>query len=438
MGSKQAVFKYLHNTSWIFFEKLFRLLIGLFVGIYVARYLGPENFGILNYSVSFIALTTVFSSIAYRGVIVREVITDKINYDKILFAAFMLNSAGLMFSILLTLSVNFFVNSGGAAYSVVLFILISIVFQPFMVISYFFQANHRLKYVAISSVVGVTIAGMYRIYLIYMEADLEMFAITYVIEGFFTTLLLIYIYINKKYSTHVNVNVNVNFKYLKKIFNDSYPLVISGVFVTIFLKIDQVMIKELSNFTEVGNYVAAVKISNVWTIFPVALSASLFPIVIRAYKKSTTFFYTRLASIYYVFIMLGLFATFFTYFYSSELILLLFGNEYVDAIPILRIHSLSIVLIFLMFITANYLVLKNEKKLILKTDIVTAISNVILNMFLIPKYGAYGASIATLISYALKLFLVFSYKRNKKLLLIMTSPRLLKVIKWKMMIRTNS
>ena len=79
-----------------------------------------------------------------------------------------------------------------------------------------------------------------------------------------------------------------------------------------------------------------------------------------------------------------------------------------------------------MFITANYLVLKNEKKLTLKTDIITAITNVILNMFLIPKYGAYGASIATLISYALKLILVFCYKRNIKTLLIMIDIKIFK------------
>lgn len=191
---------------------------------------------------------------------VRENILDKNNYDKVLSSAFILNIIGVIFSVFL----NNFINQNDEIYLLVVIVLGSILFRPFLVLAYFFQANTMLKFVSISNIIGLLIIGIYRIYLVYYEASLEMFAITYMVEQLLISLILVYFYIEKGFK----IKIKLNIEYLKNIFNDSYPLLISGVFVVVFLKIDQVMIKELADFTEVGLYSIAVKVSSIWTVVP--------------------------------------------------------------------------------------------------------------------------------------------------------------------------
>ena len=77
LKSYQGFMKYFKNTSWLFGEKILRMIVGLFVGIWVARYLGPEQFGLFSYAQGFVGLFTAISTLELDGIVVRELIKDE-------------------------------------------------------------------------------------------------------------------------------------------------------------------------------------------------------------------------------------------------------------------------------------------------------------------------------------------------------------------------
>jgi O-antigen/teichoic acid export membrane protein len=82
--------RYFANTSWLFGEKILRMIVGLFVGIWVARYLGPEQFGLLSYAQSFVGLFTAIATLGLDGIVVRELVKDPSRRDELIGTAFWL------------------------------------------------------------------------------------------------------------------------------------------------------------------------------------------------------------------------------------------------------------------------------------------------------------------------------------------------------------
>ena len=65
--------KLIGNTGWLFADRILRLGVGLWVGIWTARYLGPEQFGLFNYSIAFVALFSVFATLGLDGIVVDSI-----------------------------------------------------------------------------------------------------------------------------------------------------------------------------------------------------------------------------------------------------------------------------------------------------------------------------------------------------------------------------
>ena len=103
--------KYFKNTSWLFAEKIIRMMVGLFIGIWVARYLGPEQFGLFSYAVSFVGLFIAISTLGLDTIVVRELVKNESNRDILLGTAFRLKLLGAFgVIIVLGIAVNFTTN----------------------------------------------------------------------------------------------------------------------------------------------------------------------------------------------------------------------------------------------------------------------------------------------------------------------------------------
>ncbi len=295
LKNHQGFMKYFKNTSWLFGEKILRMIVGLFVGIWVARYLGPEQFGLFSYAQSFVGLFTAIATLGLDGIVIRELVKDESKRDVLLGTAFRLKLIGA-FGVLLFLAVAVNFTSNDHYTNILIFIIASAtIFQSLNVIDMYFQSKVLSKYVVYANIISLFISTIIKIILLLNEAPLIAFAWVILFDSFVLAMGFLYFYLHNHLSFRVwKFEKSVAISLLK----DSWPLILSGIVISIYMKIDQVMIKEMLDSEAVGQYAAAVRLSEAWYFIPMVIASSLFPAIINAKKQSEELYYARLQKLY--------------------------------------------------------------------------------------------------------------------------------------------
>jgi O-antigen/teichoic acid export membrane protein len=412
LRNHQGFMKYFKNTSWLFAEKILRMVVGLFVGIWVARYLGPERFGLFSYAQSFVGLFTAIATLGLDGIVVRELVKDESRRDELISTAFWLKLTGAFVVLLiLALAVNFTSNDHYA--NILVFIIASAtIFQSFNVIDFYFQSKVLSKYVVYANIISLFLSSIVKIVLILNEALLIDFAWTVLFDSFVLACGYIYFYIKNNSSFNIQ---NLMFKKETAIslLKDSWPLILSGIVISIYMKIDQVMIKEMMNAEAVGQYAAAVRLSETWYFIPMVISSSLYPAIINAKKQSEELYYARLQRLYDLMVWMAIAIALPMTFLSDWVVSLLYGEQYNQAGSVLMIYIWAGVFVFLGVASSKWFISENLQKYSFYRTFAGAIINIFLNYILIPRYDIIGAAFATLISQAIASY-VFNIV-NKKL-----------------------
>jgi O-antigen/teichoic acid export membrane protein len=423
LKNHQGFMKYFKNTSWLFGEKILRMVVGLFVGIWVARYLGPERFGLFSYAQSFVGLFVVIATLGLDGIVVRELVKDDSKSNELIGTAFWLKVMGaILVLIILTVSISF---SSNDAYvnTLMLVITSATIFQSFNVVDMYFQAKVLSKFVAYTNVISLLISSIIKIVLILNEASLIYFAWVVLFDSIVLALGFIYFFLK---NTTISIR---NLVYKKTVaialLKDSWPLILSGIVVSIYMKIDQVMIKEMLNIEAVGQYAAAVRLSEAWYFIPMVISASLFPAIVNSKKISKELYYERLQKLYNLMVWMAIVIAIPMTFLSDWIVELLYGGQYNEAGSVLTIHIWSGVFVFLGVASGKWFVTENLQMLSFWRAFNGMVVNVALNFILIPKYGIQGAAIATLLSQCMAAYIFDFFNNKTKKMFFMKSQAIL-------------
>ena len=387
--------RYLKSTSWLMAEQLLRIIAGLFVGIWVARYLGPENFGILSYALAFTAIFSGVAKLGLDGIIVRELINDPDNRDVYLGTAFWLKIIGAVL-VMLFLAIILPLTSNDQKTNIFVFIIASgMVFQSFEVIDFYLQSQILGKAISICKVIQLSLSSLIKIYLILTGGELIYFIIVTVIDSITLALSYIFSYysITKKHFYN-----SFSLDVAKRLLKDSWPLMLTTFVVMIYMRIDQVMIKLILDEYEVGIYSAAVRLAEVFYFIPMLITSSVFPAILAAKKESEELYHQRLLQLYTFMIWFSIFIAITMTFLSEWIVVLLYGHEFKATAPVLSLLIWSGVFVFLGVAFSKYLLVENLPMIAFRRTLLGAILNIILNMWLIPIYGIFGAAMATLIS----------------------------------------
>ncbi len=408
LKNHQGFMRYFKNTSWLFGERILRMVVGLFVGIWVARYLGPEQFGLFSYAQSFVGLFTAIATLGLDSIVVRELVKNVSRRDELIGTVFWLKLLGALgVLIILAVAVNFTSNDNYT--NSLLFIIASAtIFQSFNVVDMYFQSKVLSKYIVYANVISLFISSIVKIVLILNEAPLIAFAWVILFDSFILASGFIYFYLkNLRHSEQLerqfvsNAESRFAWKFNKStalsLLQDSWPLILSGIVISIYMKIDQVMIKEMMNVEAVGQYAAAVRLSEAWYFIPMAIASSLFPSIINAKKVSEKLYLERLQRLYSLMVWLAIAIALPMTFLSDWVVNLLYGNAYQEAGSVLMIHIWAGIFVFLGVAFSGYLTAENLMMKSFYRTALGAILNIIFNFILIPKYGIYGAAIATLL-----------------------------------------
>jgi O-antigen/teichoic acid export membrane protein len=388
--------RYANNTFWLMGERILRMFVALFVGIWIARYLGPEQFGLLNYAQSFVFLFTAITTLGLDGIVVRELVKDESRRDKLLGTAFGLKLVGAILILpILALAVQ--LTSNDDYTNLLVFIIASAtIFQSFNVIDFYYQSKVLSKYVALANGVSLALSSIIKIALLLNEAPLIAFALMTLFDSTVLAIGLIYYY---KKTSHLKLfGWSFEWTIAKSLLKDSWPLILSGVMISIFMKIDQVMLQEMVGSIEVGQYAAASRISEVWYFIPMVLASSLFPAIYNSKQISQKLFVNRLVKFYSLMIWLSIGIAVVVTLLSTWLIETLYGGVYLPSADILVIHIWAAIFVFLGVAHSKYLLSENRQMEQFYRTFLAMILNVISNIILIPKYGGIGAAIGILIS----------------------------------------
>jgi O-antigen/teichoic acid export membrane protein len=180
------------------------------------------------------------------------------------------------------------------------------------------------------------------------------------------------------------------------------------------MKIDQIMIGDLLNDKEVGIYSAAVRISEIWYFIPGIITISVFPSVIKMKEENQLNYRLRMRKLYSLMAVLSITIAIIVTFLSHSIIFFLYGSEYLASSQILLVHIWSGVFVFLGVASSQYLVAENFTKIIFQRTFAGALINVLLNFYLIPRYGGLGAAYSTLIAYFVATFSIIFYKKSRE------------------------
>ncbi|MEL6581984.1 MAG: flippase [Cyanobacteria bacterium J06621_12] len=394
--------KIIRNIGWLSAERLIRMGLSFFVGIYVIRYLGPEQFGKLSYSTSFVFLFLAITKLGLDDIVVRNLVKQEDASGKILGTAFVLKLMGCLLAFFITGAGIFTSTDDWLIRQMTMIIAFSMIFTCFDILDLWFQSQVLSKSIAIVRSIQFVVSSLAKLAFIWFGMPLILFACLFVADTIIRAIGMTWVYLQDRHQVgRWQFDPSIALSLLQ----NSWPLILSGVMVTIYMSIDQVMLGNMSNSLEVGNYAAAVKFSEVWYFIPTVVCSSVFPAVVQAKQHSQADYYNRMQQLYDFMTFLSLGIAIAVSLGAQSLLTSLLGAEYSSAGAILTLHIWSGVFIFLGVARGNWLVIENKTRLSLITQLMGALTNIGLNLWLIREYGAIGAAIATLVSYAVSSYL---------------------------------
>ncbi|MBO3460963.1 flippase [Aetokthonos hydrillicola Thurmond2011] len=386
------------NTGWLVGDRIFRMGVGLIIGVWVARYLGVQQYGLFNYATAFVSLFSPFAALGLDSLVVRDLVRDSSNKEEILGTTFCLKFVSGVCSLLLAVGCVFVLRKNEPLAVWLVAILSGVaIFQTFDTIDFWFQSQVQSKYSVISKNTAFIIVALIKVVLITMHAPLIAFAWVSVAEIALGAIGLAIAYRLKGYSVLL---WRWSFPIAKALIKESWPLIFSVFAIAIYMKIDQIMLGQMVNDEAVGVYSAATRISEIWYFIPVTIASSVAPTIYQAKQASEVLYYQRMNQFVRFMVLISLTISVPMTFLSGTIITALFGNGYVGAGPILAIHIWSSLFVFMGVAISPWYIAEGLTHLAMYRTLMGAVTNVLLNIFLLPTYGGMGAALATVISYS--------------------------------------
>jgi polysaccharide transporter, PST family len=387
----------LGNSGWLVSDRVFRMGANFFVYLWVARYLGPTQYGLLNYAIALTSLAAALSSLGADNIVIRELVKTPERRDVLLGSAMVLKIVGGAFATVSALAIVLILRPGDwLSFWLVFLFAVGFITQSLNVIDLYFRGIVKSKYTVMSANAAFILMAIAKVILVLLKASLIAFAVTGAAEGLLTVIFLCIAYrLHRQNMFEWRVSANV----MAELFKESWPLLLSGISVTIAMRVDQVMIGQYLNDREVGLYSAAVKFSEIWYFIPVTIASSTYPALIESKKRDEALYYRRLQQLYDTLVTLGIVVALAMTILSGPIVHLFYGRAYEGSSGVLRILIWSGIPVCFGSAWSNWMLLENRAKLMFYLQLTGAIANILLNIILIPRLGIVGSALATLISY---------------------------------------
>jgi len=397
------------NFSWMMLENLVKILVGFTISVYVIRYLGPKDFGLISYSLSIVGILTPFASLGLDAILFRNLINDSANEATLIYTAKVLKLLASIFLIIISIPILYFYTDQNDFFYIFTLLLIGLLIDVFALYKEYFLSIEKTKYITISSIISLVFSSILNITLVLLKSYVVWFAIVYLVQKIINIIGLKYYY--KKKSS--NKKSKFDFSLAKTMLQDSWPLIFTSFAGLLYMSTDQILIKYFLDFEQVGLYATAVKLIMVFYVIPSILSNILYPKLIQSYKSlARNDFLKKVQVLYFFNLLIAILILLFFILFGEDIILFLFGNEFLPSTEVLHIYSFGLIFVFFGSMNNKILMMENMQKLMLGRTILGLILNLILNLILIPEYGIVGGAISTVFS---EFLIMLSYGLNSRI-----------------------
>jgi O-antigen/teichoic acid export membrane protein len=414
-ASYPGVRRHSKNMGWMFFGRIGGMIITFVATAYMARNLGPVNFGQLSYAVSYVGLFSFFASLGIDQILYRDLIRFPEKRNVYMGSAMTIRLVASVIAIIVCITSALIWSSEDVSLLLIFIVSLTFVFGSFQLLSHEFQAEAKAKYPSFVSLIVVFILNILKIAVIVRGEGVIYLALVILAEPILYGAGLLYFRIREygsirqwKFDRTVAVSI----------LRDSYPLIFASAFFAVYARIDQVMIKHMLSTESVGLYDSAVRISELCYFLPNIIVGALFPAIINSRKSSEALYARRTKKLFLTLVILSILTSLFIALFSKYLILIIFGGSFLGALAVLNIYVWSNVGAAINLLTQQLLIAENLTKTVSASIFLGMICNVGLNIVLIPKLGMSGAAYATLISYVVPFLSLLLFKRSRDMLFI--------------------
>lgn len=381
--------------GWLLGGKIVNMILSFFVSLATARYLGPDNFGSINYVAAYVSFFSSITSLGLSVIVIKEVSMGNEDDNEVIWTGILMR---FLTAVLSTVSVIALVSVTDAKDPLIVRIAvlesIGILASAFDTFMYWFQGKLLGKYTSIAGVLAYLGMSLYRIYLLANGADILWFAFATSVDTLILSFVLMIFYIRQN-GFHLKVSLALG----KRLMRQSYHYMISGLIAILYSKVDQIMLKHMLDSYSVGLYSVALAIAGLWGMIPSAFIQSVSPILYKDAEENRQMFYKRLKQSYAGIWLLNVCWSVFISVFSYWVLYLLYGEKYLGAQGALIIVVWYTGISSIGSLTQVYLATEDKNKYVNYFALAGLATDVILNFLLIPKFGIMGAATATLATY---------------------------------------
>lgn len=409
--------KTIKNAGWLIGGKVAQMLINFVVGVLTARYLGPDNSGVVDYAAAYVAFFSAFCTLGINSVLVKEFVQRPGQEGTILGTSIFLRAVSSLLSALTIICVVSFLDAGEpVTIAVVALSTIGMVFHVLEVFHYWFQSRLQSKVTAIVSLIAYAVTAAYKVILLVTGSGVIPFAVATSVEYICVGLLLLF-----AYRKHRGGKLRVSMSYGRELLRLSCYFILPSLMVSVYSQTDKIMLKQMISDTEIGYYGRAVSLSTVWCFVLQAIIDSVYPSIMQAYGKDEQTFQKRNKQLYAIVFYLSLTVSAGFTLLAKPIVTILLGDAYLGAVAPLRIITWYTAFSYLGVARNPWIVCQNKQKYMLPVYIISALANVILNLIFIPMWGASGAAVASLAAQVLTTmvvpFFIKPLRENSKMML---------------------
>ena len=386
--------KEVKNASWLIGGRVIQMSLSLLVGVLTARYLGPSNYGLIGYANAYVAFFTSLCTLGINSIIIRDFVDHPDEQGKTIGTTIVLRLISSMVSMIMIIAIVSILDKGEPiTITVTTLCSFALIFQTFDTINYWFQSRYQSKITSLAMLFGYIVISVYKIALLILGKDVRWFAFASTLDFVCVATFLIAVY-------RKNEGPRFSFSWGKarNLLGRSYHYILSGMMVAIYGQTDKLMLKQMMNESEVGYYTVATGICAMWVFILTAIIDSIYPTIMQLFSKNHAAFERKNRQLYAIVFYVSGFVSICFLFLGNFVIRILYGASYAGAELPLKIVTWYTAFSYLGVARNAWVVCENKQKYLKYMYLGAAILNVCMNLLFIPRLGAAGAALASLIT----------------------------------------
>ncbi len=416
--------KVIKNATWIVVCRVIQAVLSLVVSMLTARYLGPSNYGIINYAAAVVAFVVPIMQLGFRNTLVNEFVKRPEKEGAVLGTALVLNLSSALLCVVGIFAFVSIANRGEIDTIIVCSLYsLNLFFQALEMSQYWYQSKLLSKYTSVVSLCAYAVVSVYKIILLITQKSIYWFAIAQALDFMIISVVLLIIY------TRVGTQrLTFSFKLSKEMLSVSKHYIISSMMVTVFGHIGSIFLKFMLDDAAVGYYNAAVACAGMTGfVFAAIVDSSRPSILHNKHNDGELAFEKNMIRLYAIIIYISLLQGVVMFCFAPLIVNLLYGKEYLSAVAPLRIMAWFTLFSNLGMVRNVWILSEQKQKYLWIVNLTGALVNIALNIALIPFMGVSGAALASVVTQIITNvvvgYIIKPLRKNNRLMVSSLNPK---------------